>query len=225
MLKISLALCSVVGALIPGAWAQTTPSVEVIPAELAINFGTAAGKVVLYSGSMLFLDNDQPAASFAVAPGQVKDTNANGQELTLNLNSNVKDRSGERSRVGLRFADAAALSKVQEYLRSGPTSKAPETAAELSFAAASKGRLLGGGSKGRLIVTATQLVYEAVNDASDSRRWEYKEIKEFKRPNPYKVEIDGFTGSKLTLDLLGTPMENAQFSVIVDRITASRVKQ
>ncbi len=223
MLKYSLAVCSVIGAFSATGWAQS-PTVEVIPAELAINFGTATGKVVLYSGSLLFLDTDQPASSFAIAPGQVKDSNASAMELTLNLNSAVKDRSGERSRIGLRFADAAALAKVQEYLRTGPTSKAPDTAAEFSFDAANK-RRLGGDSKGRLIVTATQLVYEAVNNNAASRRWEFKDIKEFKRPNPYKVEIEGFTGPKVTLDLLGTPMENAQLSVIVDRITASRVKQ
>ncbi len=223
MFKKVFLSCFVAVGTLASAFAQS-PSVEVLPAELAVNFGTAAGKVVLYSGSMLFIDTEQPASSFAVAPGQVKDSAANGLELTLTLNSGVKDRSGERSRVGLRFADAAALSKVQEYLRSGPTSKAPETAAEFSFDAANK-RLIGGDSKGRLIVTATQLIYEAVNNVSASRRWEFKDIKEFKRPNPYKVEIEGFSGPKMTIDLLGTPMENAQLSVIVDRITASRVKQ
>jgi hypothetical protein len=66
------------------------------------------------------------------------------------------------------------------------------------------------------------LIYEAVDNASASRRWEYREIKKFKRPNPYKVEIEPFSGSKLELELLGTPMDNAQMNTLSDRIAKAR---
>ncbi len=82
-----------------------------------------------------------------------------------------------------------------------------------------------GGSRGKLLATPTQLIYEAVDNASSSRRFEYKDIKRFKRPNPYKVEIEPFSGSKCELDLLGTPMDNAQLSTLTDRIANARANR
>jgi hypothetical protein len=204
------------------------PSVEVFPAELAISFGTASGNAVLYAGAVLFIDEAQPAGSFAVSAAQVKEMSVTNEELTVVLTNPVKDRSGERNRVSFRFTTPAHLQKVQEFLKTGagstPAASAVESAAEFAFDAAEK-KLIGGDSKGRLIATPTQLAYEAVNKAAASRRWEYKEIKSFKRPNPYKVEIETFDDKKTTLDLLGTPMDNDKFRILVDRITSSRVKR
>ena len=63
---------------------------------------------------------------------------------------------------------------------------------------------------------------KAVDDAAASRRWEYKDIKKFKRPNPYKVEIEPFSGSKLELELLGTAMEDSHVRTLTDRIAKAR---
>ena len=50
-----------------------------------------------------------------------------------------------------------------------------------------------------------------------------KDIKELRRDNPYKIKIEPFNGGDYDLEIQGQGMDNAQFKLLVDRITAARV--
>jgi hypothetical protein len=52
-----------------------------------------------------------------------------------------------------------------------------------------------------------------------------KDVRELERSNPYRVEIKPFTGSDYTFRLLGSGMDNDEYSTLVKRVTAARAGQ
>jgi hypothetical protein len=212
-------LCPLVFAL--GAFGQT--GVEVYKAELSVSFGAVPGKLVLHPQMLTFVDDERPASSFTFGREMVKDLSEDKGTLVFQLGKAVRDRSGEVTRVAFRVTPDTDAAAVARWLREKPKGAVDTAGADMSFDA--KQNKLIGGSRGKLMATSTQLIYEAVDDASASRRWEYKDIKKFKRPNPYKVEIEPFSGSKLELDLLGTAMEDSHVRTLTDRIAKGRTEK
>ncbi|MBS1825737.1 MAG: hypothetical protein JST93_10485 [Acidobacteria bacterium] len=205
-------------ALVMTAAGQT--GVEVYRAELSAPFGAVAGKLVLHPQMLTFVDDERPASSFTFARETVKDLSEDKGTLVFQLAKAVRDRSGEITRVAFRMTPDTDAAAVTRWLREKPKGAMDVSGADMNFDA--KQNKLIGGSKGKLMATQTQLIYEAVDDAAASRRWEYKDIKKFKRPNPYKVEIEPFSGSKLELELLGTAMEDSHVRTLTDRIAKAR---
>ena len=207
-----------------GALAGQT-AVEVYRAEMSVSFGAVPGKLVLHPQTLTFVDDERPGASFSITRENVKNYSEEKGTLVLQLGSSVRDRSGEVARVSFRLTPETDSAAVTKWFREKPSGAAAVATgvADMSFDA--KQDKMFGGSRGKLLATPTQLIYEAVDNASSSRRFEYKDIKRFKRPNPYKVEIEPFSGSKCELDLLGTPMDNAQLSTLTDRIANARANR
>ncbi len=196
--------------------------VEVYRAELSVSFGAVPGKLVLHPQMLTFVDDERPASSFTFSRDKVRDFSEDKGMLVLQLSSPVRDRSGDVARIAFRMTPDTDVAAVTRWLREGPKAAEGEPAAGVDMNFDAKQNKLFGGSRGKLMATPTQLIYEAVDDASASRRWEYKDIKKFKRPNPYKVEIEPFSGSKLELELLGTPMDDSHVRTLSDRIAKAR---
>lgn len=196
--------------------------VEVYRAELSVSFGAVPGKLVLHPQMLTFIDDERPASSFTFSRDKVRDFSEDKGMLVLQLSSPVRDRSGDVVRIAFRMTPDTDVAAVTRWLREAPKAAEGEPAPGVDMTFDAKHNKMFGGSRGKLMATPTQLIYEAVDNASASRRWEYREIKKFKRPNPYKVEIEPFSGSKLELELLGTPMDNAQMNTLSDRIAKAR---
>lgn len=209
-------------------WAQS--EVRVYGAELSAPFGAVTGKVVVHDSMLTFVDSEKPEASFTVDKSNVQSITRVGDGLVVQLKKPVKDRVGESNRLSLRLAVPSESTAVEQWLQQGVAAavaaspskpgeaKAPE--ARWSFPAR-RNKLLGG-TDGTLVVTQERVIFESLDKAEDTRRWDLKEIKELKRKNPYEVEIIPFTGEKYELKLSGSGMETEQFRELVDRITRAR---
>src|SRR4029079_1032309 len=107
--------------------------------------------------------------------------------------------------------------------QAGSVTSKPESAdgtTSMSYDAKHKHRL--GSCRGRLIVNEKGMAYESIDEISDSRQWQLRDIKELIRSNPYEIKITPFDGNEYHLDLQGNGMDNAAFKSLVDRITAAR---
>lgn len=205
-------------------WAQS--EVRVYGAELSAPFGAVTGKVVVHDAMLTFVDSEKPEASFTVDKSNVQSITRVGDGLVVQLKKPVKDRVGESNRLSLRLSVPSESTAVEQWLQQGVAAapakvgeaKAPES--RWSFPAR-RNKLLGG-TDGTLVVTQERVIFESLDKAEDTRRWELKEIKELKRKNPYEVEIIPFTGEKYELKLSGSGMETEQFRELVDRITRAR---
>ena len=207
----------------PAVWGQS--EVRVYGAELSAPFGAVTGKVVVHDAMLTFVDSEKPEASFTVDKANVQSITRMGDGLVVQLKKPVKDRVGESNRLSLRLAVPSESTAVEQWMQQG-VAAAPATAgepkAEARWSFPARRNKLIGGTDGTLVVTQERVIFESLDKAEDTRRWELKEIKELKRKNPYEVEIIPFTGDKYELKLSGSGMETEQFRELVDRITRAR---
>ncbi|MEP7364265.1 MAG: hypothetical protein ABI972_13505 [Acidobacteriota bacterium] len=201
--------------------------VRVLSADLGAAFGAVTGKLVVQDATLTFVDLERPEASFAVDKTNVQSITRVNDSLVVQLKQAVKDRVGDSTRLSLRIAAPNESAIVEQWFQSGLA--AGKTSADSTKTAtadrwsypARRDKLLGG-TDGTLVVTPERIIFESLDKAEESRRWDLKEIKELKRKNPYQVEIIPFQGDKYDLKLSGSGMESEQFRQMVDWITRAR---
>jgi hypothetical protein len=209
--------------------AQTETEIRVYRADLATG-APISGKLVLLPGTLAFIDDNRPESSFAVARSAIRSVNNERETVTLQLNHAIRDRSGQATRVILRLQTASDGASVQRWYQDGESAAAASPPADtssisggqpLTFSAQRQKRFRGN-TNGTLIIDQERVIFESTERASESRRWDLKEISEFKLNNPYEVEIRTFRGEKYALSLSGRGMDNSQHREIVGRITEAR---
>ena len=204
-----------------------SPAVQIFPVQLAIPFGTATGKLILHDGYAVFLDDEKPESSFAVSRAELTSVGAEAGMLNALFKKNFKDRAGDKNRLSLRATrpeDTETLRRWFSAAETAPGVATSDASKELFKLDVQQMRRLGKNQKGRLMLVGSQLIFESIDDASSSRRWDLKDIKSLENKNPYELRVEPFTGDDYRFELTGTPMEAAQYKLLVDRVTAARVK-
>jgi hypothetical protein len=210
-------------------------AVQQFNAEVPDAFGSVAGRVVLAGDQLVFSSDSKPAASFSATRRDIQNISVEGNVIAIQLRNPIRDASGERTRLALRVSDQSATSAISSWFNRGSSSSAEipqglaaealagkEPSSELrSYQAHHQKKF--GGSKGRLLVTNSGLAYESIDDVKDSRRWEFRDIKELKLHSPYELEVDPFTGDKYSFGVEGQGMSNGDYQDLIDRVTKARV--
>ncbi len=216
LLLIAALLCA-------GSVVMAQTSVEVKKVELSVPFGTVYGKVALVGEYLVFIDDEQTPASFAIARNQIQNITSDGGMVRIETKQPIRDRSGERSQFSLRLIEGDLVTLINwSQMTPGSAATTSGNGEQMSFTAQHTQRF-GRNSRGRLIVTNELIAYESTDRVDSSRRWQLRDIKEIKLKNPYEIEINPFIGGKYTLRLSGKGMDNSEFKTIVDRVTAARV--
>lgn len=225
MYKIALAIVALAPISAP-AQSQSAPSGSVITVERAVPFGTTPGKLLLLGNYLVFVEDQQPAASFVVPRANMEDLAAEGATITIRVREPLPGPSGPVSRFIFRAAQPTDTAVATGwYAKAGSALPAtPGTSASTAGTESYTARHdhLRGSCKGRLFVSPTQLNYESVDDLGHSRRWEYKSIKEIAQKNPYELEVKPFVGGGYKVFLDGSGMSPAAFKTLVDRVTSAR---
>lgn len=217
------------------AWFACTASimtaqseVRVLTADLGAPFGAVTGKLVVQETTLTFVDLEKPESSFAVDKTNVQSITRVNDSLVVQLKKAVKDRVGDSLRLSLRIAAPNESAVVEQWLQQGLAASSQAGAktgakpAEDRWSFPARRDKMLGGTDGTLVVTPERIIFESLDKAEETRRWDLKEIKELKRKNPYQVEIIPFTGEKYELKLSGSGMESEQFRQMVDWITRAR---
>ncbi len=227
--------------LVSGFAAQAQTPVKVQKAELSIPFGVVKGRIVAVGDTMVFVDEENTDASFAIDKANIKGWNEQDGVITIDTNRAVKDRSGERSRLAFRLSESngAALAAWAKNaaLPASTASSSNEAIVTKTTAAASTTTTDTGGTKvyqaqqkrfpigstdGKLIISETEIAFESLDDIKRSQRWSYQDIKEIKQTSTYLLEVIPFRGDKYKLELQGEGMSSSQFKALTDRIAAAR---
>jgi hypothetical protein len=121
------------------------------------------------------------------------------------LREGVQDRAGSFTRLIVRLQTPAEGAAVQRWFggegedstisQSDPA--ASGSAERLTFSALRSKRFRSN-TDGRLIVDGERIIFESTDDASESRRWEFREIREVKLKNPYELVVQTFRAAKST---------------------------
>jgi hypothetical protein len=199
--------------------------VQQFNAEIPDAFGSVTGRVVLAGDQLVFSSDTKPEASFSAARGDILSANSDGNLITIQLRSPIRDASGDRTRLTIRVPDQTATNAVTSWFNRSSSfpQDAPKAVASESRTYQAHHKKVFGGSKGRLLITNTGLAYESIDDVKDSRRWEFRDIKELKLNSPYELEVEPFSGDQYTLGLDGQGMSSGDYQDLVDRVTKARV--
>jgi hypothetical protein len=194
--------------------AQT--AVQQFKAEVPDAFGSVPGRVVLAGDQLVFSSDTKPEASFGAARRDIQGVSSEGDVVTIQLRTPIRDASGERNRLTVRVTDQTARNAISTWFSSfGTTSStaAQPAASPPKDLSANEPRIYQahhkkafGGSKGRLLVTDDGLAYESIDDVKDSRRWEFRDIKEVKLKSPYEIEVQPFSGGEYDIAIEGQGM-------------------
>jgi hypothetical protein len=205
-------------------------AVQELRADLFTGAATSSGRLIVGGDQLVFLSDTNPGDSFFVPRANIQSITPERDMLTIQLREPVRDRTGERLRLSFRLLDERSSAAASAWhargasgaVSTGPGGGAAGPASEArSYQARHKKRF--GGSRGRLIVTNTGLAYESIDDASSSRRWEFRDIRELKLKNPYELEVvPSGGGDRYTLELEGQGMDKGDYDRLVDSITRAR---
>ena len=216
------------------AFAQA--NLVVYNAELSVPFGEANGKIIAVGEQIIFVDNDKPEGSFAIARSNLASINSNDQILTIETKQAVADRSGMKSRFVIRVSDDGA-SKIESWVKSNAgfsagtmTNASTNTASTvvsgvnrsgMNYEAEHKHTLYGS-CTGRLIVGDDRISYESLDDRDHSRQWLFNDIKKIKRKSPYKFEVQLLKGDGYSLEILGQGIDINDFKAMENLITTAK---
>ncbi len=213
--------------------AQT--DILVAPVELSASFAAVPGRLVLAGSQALFWSEGQQYPSFYFAKSLVRRASVVGGLLTVELEEPIGVQDGRRSRFEMRLASEAEGGAIENWFNSpvsavgGVATSAPAAQSSspaglvggLSFLAEHT-KLFGRNNSGKLLFNEDGVVWESLDDATNSRTFEYKTIRRFDRKNAYELVIDTFNNGKYSFKLTGSPLGNDDYKKVTDMLTMGR---
>lgn len=221
-------------ALAAPAALQAQIPVDAAEAELAIPFGAASGQVAVAGDMLLFINAERADASFAIQRANIRNISVNNNVMTVETTEPVNGSSALNFRIlngdasnFARWGSNGAMASMATGPAAGAATRttdskaAVESLIEQSYQARHD-HTFSGGCTGRLILSDNKVSYDSVDEIGHSRQWQLREVKEFKRKNPYKIVIEPFVGDKYDLELIGEGMSGRDFQDITEGITSQR---
>jgi hypothetical protein len=209
---------------LPFTFAQTISSAQHV--QLSIPFGTVEGSLLLLGGQMIFVDHENPRDSFVIGHDGIQSLAVEGGVLTVTTKQPVRDRSGERRQFAFKLSEAATGDAFAAWSKSAPppaSGTASADSTEPLLYNVKHQHFPRGECTGRLRINKDGLTYESVDNASHSRQWQAKDIREAKRSNPYELNLEPFDGRDYKFVITQRGMSSAEFQKLVDFITAARM--
>jgi hypothetical protein len=198
--------------------------VVVHPAQIAGPFGSDSGKLVVVGNQMVFVDDVNPANSFALSRSDIAGLDSVNGVVTFNMREPYALPIGSGSTLVLRLADPNGAGAVSSWAGMSPAmvGSANRVAVGQPSAAGYEFNVRHNDEDGRLVVEASDLHFESFKHREHSRTWAYAEIKEFKRDGN-EIKIEPYRGDSFKFQIEGgRPMTEEIYNLIGDRIVAAR---
>ncbi len=200
--------------------------VIVHPAQIAGPYGADSGKLVIVGDQMVFVDDVNPANSFAIPRSEIAGLNAANGVVTFNMRQPYALPMGSTSTLVLRFADPNSPGDVSTWVGIPPATATVGSANRVVVGAPGPAdyeyNVRHDDEDGRLVVGPYDLHFESFKHRDHSRTWAYAEIKEFKRDGN-DIKIEPYHGDTFKFQIEGgRPMTEEVYNMIGDRIVAAR---
>ena len=76
--------------------------------------------------------------------------------------------------------------------------------------------------EGRLVVTGNSFLFESATGGDASRRWNFREVRAFRRPNPLEVVLEPYDGSGFVFEFADPGIDDREFTTVLGRIALAR---
>jgi len=204
-------------------------AVNVYSAEMSVGFGAAPGSLITVGDFLVFADPNRPENSVAISRSNIRTASFQENVLTVVTREAVQTAVGSRTQFAFRVVDASAGSNLLAWSKPGkpamePTEKPAATGEGRWEYRVKHAHFPWGECHGNLVFTKDHFHYESVNNVEHSLLLAVKDIKEAKRPNPYRLEIKPFSGNDYTFELEQKGMSSEDFRALTDAIAAARAQ-
>lgn len=182
----------------------------------------------------MFWSDSATVPSFYFSKAKVQRSLVSNGVLTVELVEPTQVNKGSQSRFSFRMTGASDTASIERWFAQPVGASTAASTASSSSASASDSlagaytfdaehtRRFGGNRTGKLVFTKDGLAWESLDDARQSRTWQYKAIRRLDRSNPYELVVDTFADGKYSFKLTTKPIGNEEFSTITDYLAAGR---
>ena len=197
-------------------------------AELSVPFGAATGQLVTVADHLVFVNQERPDDSFSINKPNIFEATFNAGLVTIQ----TREAVGGLSRFTFRLLNPAKVAAVTAWAKQAPVTMitpaqggaAESPAVVIGEYQVRHQHLIRGACNGKLVITNDRVSFESVSEIGHSRQWDIADIKELRRPNPYRLEIRPFVGNDYTFNLVGGEgMSSREYKALADRVAEARI--
>jgi hypothetical protein len=182
--------------------------------------GSVNGKVVGVGDYLIFVDDDQPAKSFLIPRGEIREARNGNGTVVVQMARPVTDRFGSRSNLEMRIVDPATGAVLSKMLGVPVERGRTETVYSLDVRHDHKGH---GGCDGKLIADDTNLRFESVTEASHSRTWNYNALEKFDSERDHALlHVRPVSGEGYDFNVRNGATAGAMYKLVADKIIVAR---
>lgn len=203
-----------------GLWAAE--HVSAYRAQLNGASGPANGVLVTVGDNVVFVDTDQPDASFAIPRGQFSAlTVQSGGIVVGQCSQPYTGPFGETSSLNIRFMNSENAAEVVRWIGVPGTSVGTDTAALGARPGSEMFPVMYNNDTGRLVITPSGIDFEDITNRAHSQHWTYGELKGVQRMTGNEIAVKPYHGDtyKFTTTQM---MDNAVYNSIADHIAAAQ---
>jgi hypothetical protein len=205
------------------AHAQTP--VIVCHVELSDSFTHRGGKVVRVGNTLVFVDDADVRASFAIDHANIKNHHEQAGVFSIYTGRPVMYRARDRMHFEFRWG-AGNCESIAQWLRSRGRNR--EAARGVNRAAAVRKypvihrRRWATDFSGVLTISEKKIEFEC--PANDCRpiRWGLRDIRDIRQQSPFELLIFPYNDDKYTFEFQSQPLERAVFNALVSRVIMAR---
>ncbi len=204
--------------------AAAVERVLVNPAQITTPYGTDMGQLITTGDRLVFVDQVNPANSFAIPRSEITNLNVNNGLMTIYLTQPFASPLSTGSTVVVRLVNPQSPGEITAWMQ-GPVNSAYGEASRVAQPPVEYRLMVRhDDDDGNLIITPVDVRFDSINHPNHSRAWAYSAIKHFKWDrDDRKVKLDAYDGHDFDFKVVGGQgLPGDAVAFVQDRIAANR---
>ncbi len=205
--------------------AAAVERVMVHPAQVTTPYGSEPGKLVTIGNQMIFVDDANPANSFALMRSEITNLNISNGLMTMSLAQPFTSPFGSGPMLTVRLLDSNP-GDLMSWM-TGPSASTGEASRAVvdPLANTYEYTVKHDDDEGRLIITPVDVRFESFNHPKHSRAWTYNSIKKLTSDaDDREVKLEPYDSDTYKFKILGSrTLTQDVYTMVRERIEAARL--
>jgi hypothetical protein len=187
---------------------------------IATPSGTISGKVVGTGDKLVFVDDTNPASSFTLTRGEIREYKNDNGAIVVHTARPSTDASGTTSNLRITVVDPANATAITKWLSMPAERARTVTTYSTDVRHDHKGQ---GGCNGKLLADDTGLRFESVTQADHSRSWSYGEVQSFDKEKDHALlKVRSKSGDSYDFNAVNGATAGALYNLVAQKIVSAR---
>jgi hypothetical protein len=182
--------------------------------------GVITGKVVGTGDRLVFIDDTDPAKSFTLNRGEVRDHRSENGAIFVEMARPAADQAGTTSNLRITVVDEANATAITKWFSMPVERSRTITTYSTDVRHDHKGQ---GHCNGKLIADDTGLRFASISEASHSQSWNYNDVQSFEKEKDHSLlKIKTKAGETYDFKTVNGATAGALYDLVAQKIVANR---